>query len=293
MTVDARGRLWIAAAGLSTHRADGAYLVARRGARPVRVIRGLDDPLGLVWLRGRLYVSSLGRVSVFGGFTCRRFTFRRTILSGPVRHGENNGLALTPAGRFVMGVTAKCDHCRPKSRYSGSIVSFRPDGSDLRLYASRIRAPVGLTYYPGRSDLFVSMNQRDDLGRRTPGDWLAIVAPGTNWRFPECYGQGGASCANVPRPLAVLDKHAAVGPTVIVTGQLGDSVGTSALVSEWQTAKVARVALVNHGSSYRGSVSTSLTGLRNPLAMALTPERSVLVGDWGTGVIYRISTRGR
>jgi glucose/arabinose dehydrogenase len=136
------------------------------------------------------------------------------------------------------------------------------------------------------------MNQRDDLGPRTPGDWLAIVARGTNWRFPECYGQGGASCANVPRPLAVLDRHAAVGPVVIVTGQLGGSVRTSALVSEWQTAKVARVPLFNHGSSH-GSVSTWLTGLGNPLAMTLAPGRSLLVGDWATGVIYRISTRGR
>ncbi len=42
-------------------------------------------------------------------------------------------------------------------------------GSDLRLYATRIRAPFGLAYFPGSSDLFASMNQRDDLGARTPG----------------------------------------------------------------------------------------------------------------------------
>jgi hypothetical protein len=291
MTVDGRGRLWIAAAGLSTHGRDGVYLVARPGARPVRVIGGLDDPLGLVWVRGELFVSSVGRVSAFGGFTGRRFASSRTVLTGPVRGGENNGLALGPDGRLMMGITATCDHCRPKSRYSGAIVSFRPDGRDLRVYAARIRAPVGLTYYPGTSDLFVSMNQRDDLGARTPGDWLAVVAPGTSWGFPECYGQGGRSCAGVPGALAVLDKHAAVGPVVIATGQLGSSVGTAALVSEWQTAKVARVALVKHGSSFKGSVSTWLTGLRNPLAMTLAPGPSLLVGDWSTGIIYRLTGR--
>jgi len=46
----------------------------------------------------------------------------------------------------------------------------------------------------------------------------------------------------VPAPLAVLDRHAAVGPVVVVTGQLGKAVGTGALVSEWQMAKVARVS---------------------------------------------------
>jgi glucose/arabinose dehydrogenase len=253
------------------------------------VIGGLKDPLGLVWDGGRLYVSSVGRVTVYSGFDGRHFADQRTIIRGPVTGGENNGLVLLPDGRFVMGITASCDHCLPRSRFSGSIVTFRRDGSDLKLYAARIRAPVGLTLYPGTSKLFVTMDQRNDLGPATPGDVLAVVAPGTDWRSPQCYEQGGAVCAGVPRPLAVLDKHAAVGPVVIVTGQLGRLTGTSALVSEWQSAKVERIALVKRGSGYAGVVSTWLTGLHNPLALTLGPQRSVLVGDWGTGTIYRIS----
>ncbi len=292
LTFDAQGRLWAAAAGLSAHAHDGVYLIAQPGARPVRVIGGLDDPLGLVWLHGRLYVSSVGRVTAYSGLQGTRFAHRQTIIQGPLAHAENNDLVLAPDGRFVMGITATCDHCQPTSQWSGSIVSFRPNGSDLRLYASRIRAPVGLDYFPGTSDLFVTMNQRDDLGARTPGDWLAVVRPGTDWRFPGCYGQGGAACAGVPRPIAVLDQHAAVGSLVIVTGQLGPTVGTAALVAEWQTAKVARVALVQGGSGYRGgSPEAWLRGLRNPLALVLAPGGSVLVGDWGTGIVYRITRR--
>jgi hypothetical protein len=96
----------------------------------------------------------------------------------------------------------------------------------------------------------------------------------------------------VPKPLAVLDPHAAVGPVLILTGQLGASAGTSALVSEWQTAKVARVALTRAGSGYRGSVSTWLTGVHQPLALGLGAGGSVLVGDWGTGIVYRIARSG-
>ncbi len=286
---DARGRVWAAAAGLTGHRHDGVYLIARPGQHPVRVIAGLKDPLGLVWRADRLYVSSVGRVSVYSDLQGTHFAHARTLIRGPVRGGENNGLVLLPDGRFAMGITASCDHCLPKERYSGSIVSFRPDGSGLLLYAARIRAPVGLALFPGTSTLFVSMNQRDDLGTGTPGDWLAVVAPGSDWRSPDCYGQAGSECARVPKPLAVLDKHAAVGPVVILTGQLGPAVGTSALVSEWQTAKVARVALTADRSSFRGTVSTWLTGIRNPLALAIAPHRSVLVGDWATGVVYRVS----
>jgi glucose/arabinose dehydrogenase len=287
---DTQGRLWLAAAGLETHTQDGVYLIAKPGGRAVRVVSGLSEPLGLTWYANRLYVASLGRVDAFGRFNGRRFTEHRTILHGPVAGGENNDLLMGPDGRFLMGITASCDHCKPTSKWSGSIVSFRPDGSDLRLYARRIRAPVGLAFVPGTSNLLVTMNQRDDLAGATPGDWLADVRAGQDWRFPGCYGQGGPACAGVPDPIAVLDKHAAVGDLAVLTHRLGPVLGTSAIVAEWQSAKVQRVALTPAGSTYTGSVTPFLTGIQNPLAVALASDHSVLVGDWATGTIYSIAS---
>ncbi len=290
---DAQGRLWLTAAGLEAHTHDGVYMIPRQGAGAVKVVTGLDDPLGLDWYANRLYVASVGRVDAFGGFNGRAFTQHATILDGPVAGGENNLLVMAPDGRFLMGITATCDHCTPTSQWSGSIVSFLPDGSHLRLYASRVRAPFGLAFFPGTSDLFVTMNQRDDLGAATPGDWLSLVREGQDWGFPGCYGQGGAVCAGVPEPIAVLDKHGAVGGVAIVTGQLGTSIATSAIVPEWNVAKVQRVALTRSGSDdYSGSVTPFLTGIANPLAIAIAPEHSLLVGDWDTGTIFRISATG-
>ncbi len=288
--LDVQGRLWIAAAGLQAHTHDGVYMVAKAGASAVKVVSGLNDPLGMLWHDGRLYVASLGRVDEYSGFDGRHFAAHVEIIRGPVPGGENNLLVLAPNGRLLMGVTASCDHCTPASRYSGAIVSFKPDGSDLRVYASAIRAPVGLAFLPGTSDLLASMNQRDDLGSRTPGDWLSVVREGQNWRFPGCYGQGGSACAGVPAPTAVLDKHAAVGGIAIVSRALGIGTGTSALVAEWAVSKVQRVALRKSGAAYEGSVSTFLTGVRNPLAIIQAADRSLLVGDWATGTIYRIAS---
>jgi glucose/arabinose dehydrogenase len=134
------------------------------------------------------------------------------------------------------------------------------------------------------------MNQRDDLGAATPGDWVSLVREGQDWGFPDCYGQGGAVCAGVPRPTAVFDKHGAVGGVAIVTGQLGASIGTSAIVPEWNVGKVQRVALTGSRSNYSASVTPFLAGIANPLAIAVVPDRSLLVGDWATGTIYRISS---
>jgi glucose/arabinose dehydrogenase len=290
-TFDPQGRLWVSAAGLETHAHDGVYEVARAGASPVKVISGLDDPLGLAWYQGRLYVASVGRVDVYSDFSGTRFTKHSELIAGPAAGAENNLLVMAPDGRFLMGITATCDHCRPNSKYAGAIVSFAPDGDDLHVYASRIRAPFGLAFYPGTSDLLVTMNEQDNLGAQTPGDALALVGEGEDWRFPECHDQGGTACEGVPQPTAVLDKHAAVGGVAIVTGQLGPTLGTSAIVPEWTQGKVQRVALSRSGSGFSGTVTPFLTGIAHPLAIALTPDGSLLVGDWQTGTVYRIERR--
>ena len=286
---DAQGRLWVATAAYSYTGSDGVYVVDHAGAAPIEVVTGLRTPLGLLWYSGSLYVASTSQVDAYSDFNGTHFLAHRTILTLPSGSGEVNELVLAPDGRMLLGITAPCDHCTPSLAVSGSIVSFLPNGSDLQEFATRIRAPVGLEFYPGTDDLFVTMNQRDDLGSRTPGDWLAVVRQGQSWGFPECYGQGGTVCDGVPAPVAVLDKHAAVSGVAIVTGQLGPSVGTKALVAEWAKGVVDAVALKKVGSTYTGRVSTFLTGLDQPVPVILGPEGALYVGDWGRGIIYRVS----
>jgi glucose/arabinose dehydrogenase len=140
---DSQGRLWVAASGATGHAKDGIYLVRHSGASPVKVVGGLQGPLGLTWSGDWLYVASIGHVDAFGGLRGSKFTRRRAILKGPVAGGENNNLIVGPGGRLVMGISASCDHCKPRSRWSATIVSFRTDGSDLRVDARGVRAAFG------------------------------------------------------------------------------------------------------------------------------------------------------
>jgi glucose/arabinose dehydrogenase len=279
---DAQGRLWAATASYTSDGQDAVYVIAQPGAAPVPVVTGLRTPLGLAWLGDRLYMASVGRVEAFSGLSGAAFAQRQTILDGPVAGSENDGLVVTADGRLLMGVTAPCDHCAPASPLSATIVSFAADGSDLQVYARGIRAPYGLALYPGTADLFATMNQRDDLGSRTPGDWLALVPSASDWRFPDCYGQGGVACADVPAPTAVLDKHAAAGGVAFAGG--------AAVVAEWATGRVLRVALARGDGSYRAtSVTDYLTGMTNPLPALAAGDGALLVGDWATGKVYRIA----
>ena len=289
LALDRRGRVWATTSGAESHSRDGVYLIAGSGATPVKVISGLKGPLGLAWVGDTLYVASIGRVDAFSHLMGTRFQSRRRILKEPAGHGWNDNLVLAPDGRLVMSISANCDHCTPRSPWSGSIVSFRPDGSHVQFFARHLRAGYGMAYFPGTSDLLVSMNQRNDLGARTTGDALALVRNGDGWGFPACYGQGGSACAGVPKELAMLDKHAAAGGLAVVTGQLGASVGTAALVSEWSLGKVLRASLTRSGSGYSGKLTPFLTGLKNPLALVTLADGSVLVGDWGSGTVYRVA----
>ena len=289
MAFDPSGRLWFSTAAYDDKGTDGVYLLPKVGASPVRVLAGLHTPLGLLWSGGSLYVASKERVDAWSGLAGTHFSRHRTVLTLPTGVGESNGLVLAPDGRLQLGISAPCDHCAPSSRFSASVVSFRPDGSDLRIDARHIRAPVGLAYYPHTDDLFVTMDQRDDLGSRTPGDWLAVVRDGEDWRFPSCYGQGGRACSGVPDPVATLDPHAGVDGVAIVTDQLGPSLTDSAIVAEWATGQVQQVALTRSGDTYTGETAAFLTGIRHPSAVVVDPAGSLLVADWTTGTIYRIA----
>jgi glucose/arabinose dehydrogenase len=287
---DAKGRLWVTTSAATGHSADGVFLVRAAGATPVKVISGLQGPLGLVWHAGTLYVASIGRVDAYRTLRGSRFAVHRTILTEPGGHGWNQDIVLAPDGRLIMSIASACDHCTTTSRYSASIISFDLDGSHVETYASRVRAAFGLAFYPGTSTLFASMNQRDDLGAKTPGDALAIVRAGEDWRFPGCYQQGGPACSGVPSTIATLDKHAAAGGVAFASGGLGTTIGTAALVSEWEFGKVLAVRLSAHGSGYAGSAPTTvLTGFRSPLPLITTASKALLVGDWATGKIYRIA----
>ena len=281
LAFDDQGRLWVATADYSDTGQDGLFVVPQSGASPIEIVSGLHTPLGLLWYQQSLYVASKETVEAYTGFDGTTFASHHTVVALPTGVGEVNGIVVAPDGRMQLGISAPCDHCVPTSELSGTVVSFLPDGSDLRVDAKGIRAAIGLAYVPGTSDLFVTMNQRDDLSDQTPGDWLAVVQPGQAWGFPDCYGQGGTACAGVPAPVAELDKHAAVSGIAFFDGK--------AIVAEWSAGKVQQVALVKSGSTYTGTVTQFLSGLKNPVPVLLGRDGALFVGDWTTGTIYRIT----
>jgi glucose/arabinose dehydrogenase len=289
LATDAQGRVWVATAAARDTGKESVYLVSGAGATPQKIVTDVHTPLGVVWIGDTLYVSQADSVLVLSGFDGAAFASRTTIVSFPEGTGEVNGITVGSDGRLSVGISAPCNACTPKQTFSASIVSFLPDGSDLQVFARDIRAAIGLQFFPGTDDLFVTMNQRDDLGAKTPGDWLAVVRAGESWGFPSYYGQDAAKFADLPTPVAELDEHAAVSGIAIVTGQLGSTVGTGAVVAEWVTGKVKLVTLTASNGTYTGTTTAFLSGFENPVPVMLDGQGSLFVGDWTSGKLYRIT----
>jgi len=124
-------------------------VVARGSRRPLVVARNLRTPLGLAWQGQLLFVSQQGRLERFvlrGG----KLGSRRTLVRGlPFGGHQQDNVVVGGDGRLYLGSGSTCDACRERDRRSATILSLRPDGSDLRILARGLRNPFGLAIQPG------------------------------------------------------------------------------------------------------------------------------------------------
>ena len=194
---------------------------------------------------------------------------------------------LGPDGRLYLGSGTTCDVCREKDRRSGAILSFKPDGSDLRIVATGLRNPFGLVF--DGDTLYVSDNARDDLGKNEPAETIVRIKPGADYGWPRCWAswqhrklQG--SCRGVTPPVAYLEPHSSADSLALWAGTM--------IVAEWGQYLSERwgrkLVQVNVRT---GRSSTFADGFEHPLGLAVEPDGGVLAGDWGRGVIYRIRKR--
>jgi glucose/arabinose dehydrogenase len=242
-----------------------------------------------------------GRVVRYSGFDGRRFAHRRVVIpSLPIgRHGLGT-IVPGPAGRLYLGVGAEHDAIAGGHETSGTVVSFKGDGSDLRIEAKGLRGPYGLAFIPGTASLLVTDDGRDDLGLTRPPDELDLVRDVTraapDFGFPDCYDQGGRACAGTVAPLAALPAHAGVGG-VAVTRDWGGH-GLTAFVAENGSItpgvdaglELRRVALRRlPGCGYDADVSVFATGFadQDPLGTAFGPGGALYVTLFTSGSVVR------
>jgi glucose/arabinose dehydrogenase len=253
--------------------------VARGTTKPRPFIRNLFVPLGLLWRGRTLYVSESGRVEAFGT-SGRRL---RAVLSGlPYQLHQQDAIVAGPDGRLYLGSGSTCDACVERDPRSAAILSFRPDGTGLRIVARGLRNPYGLLFV-GRT-LYATVNGRDKLGDAEPAESVVRVRQGANFGWPNCWPNFvlkrlTGACTGVTKPIAYLEPHSSADGIASWRGGL--------FVAEWGeylSTKHGRRVVELRG----GRVLTFASGFDHPLALAVDPAGDLLVADWGRGVIYAI-----
>jgi len=99
-----------------------------------------------------------------------------------------------------------------------AILVAEPDGSNMRVYAKGLRNAVGIACDPESTNLWATVNERDDIGDDVPSDYFTRVRDGGFYGWPYAYGDRHTDdrvlsrpdlVATVIRPDVLLGAHVA------------------------------------------------------------------------------------
>jgi glucose/arabinose dehydrogenase len=159
----------------------------------VPILTGLNVPHGLAFADDRLVVAESHRVLVldrwWDGSTARE------IIKLP-RGGQHltRTLSVGPDGLLYVSIGSSCDVCIESEPMRAAIWRFGLDGSGGQAVAGGLRNAVGLAWQPDTDRLWVTENERNELGEELPPDELNEIHPGATYGWPFCYG------SSVPAP---------------------------------------------------------------------------------------------
>ena len=194
------------------------------------------------------------------------------------------------------------------------IFEFNPDGSGQKVYAWGIRNAVGIAVRPGSDELWMSTNERDELGDNLVPDYISHVAPGGFYGWPWFYlgnhqdprhkGKHPEFASRVLVPDVLVQAHSATLNLCFYDGKQfpeeyhGDIF--AAFHGSWNRTrrtgyKIVRVPL-NHGKA-RGEYEDFVTGFvtpegnvwGRPVGLTVTKDGSLLFSEDAHGTIWRVS----
>jgi glucose/arabinose dehydrogenase len=195
----------------------GVYAI--KDGKAVKIPSALKFVAGLAWHDDELYVSGAALTSnrpVFqleswSGWNGKTFTLRRTLYTAPKGFDGFNGIAFGADGRLYVGVdvglTDGNDH-GPKSTspFLYDILSFRADGSDMKIFATGMRQPWQMAFDPRSNSPYVT-DLGQDSGAKNPPDFILHVKAGQNYGFPKCNQTNAATCEGYATPFRVFRPH--------------------------------------------------------------------------------------
>ena len=226
------------------------------------------------------------------------------------------GLAFSPDGKkmyvSIGSLSNVSDDAAEANR--ARIFQFNPDGTGQKVFAWGIRNAVGIAIRPGSDELWMSTNERDELGDDLVPDYISRVVPGGFYGWPWFYlgnhqdprhkGKHPELASKTIVPDVLLQSHSASLNLCFYTGEQfpaeyrGDIF--AALHGSWNRSrrtgyKIVRVPL-DHGKAtgeYEDFVTGFVTPEGNvwgrPVGVTIAKDGSLLFSEDAHGTIWRVS----
>ncbi|MFZ3482565.1 PQQ-dependent sugar dehydrogenase [Sphingomonas sp. 3-13AW] len=111
--------------------------------------------------------------------------------AGPINHHWTKSLTASPDGsRLYVGIGSNSNALErgiEAEKDRAAILEVDPSTGLFKVFASGLRNPNGLTFYPGTNTLWAVINERDELGPDLVPDYLTSVQPGAFYGWPYSY----------------------------------------------------------------------------------------------------------
>lgn len=281
------------------------------------IASGLENPAGLAWRDGSLYVSAVSKILRFDAIDSHlNDPPKPAIVIGTLPMETHHGwkfIAFGPDGKLYVPQGAPCNVCLKDRNTFGMMGRMDPDGSHYEVVARGIRNSVGFDWHPVTHELWFTDNGRDELGDDVPDDKLnRAQRVGMDFGFPYCHGGDTPDpefakdypCSAFTPPVVKLGAHvAALGMRFYTGSMFPPAFRNNIFIAEhgsWNRSKkvgyrVVRVITDPDGSNAHQEVfaegwlqpGESVWG--RPADVLPLPDGSLLVSDDYAGAIYRVT----
>ncbi|RIJ43169.1 PQQ-dependent sugar dehydrogenase [Pontibacter oryzae] len=157
---------------------------------------GLKQPYGMLVLNGYFYVANtdgLMRYPYKAGQTKLTASGEKLLdlPAGGYNHHWTRNLIASPDGSKIyisVGSASNVgEYGMKEEERRANILQVNPDGTGEKVYASGLRNPVGMDWYPGSNTLWTAVNERDEIGDELVPDYLTSVKEGAFYGWPYSY----------------------------------------------------------------------------------------------------------
>jgi glucose/arabinose dehydrogenase len=282
--------------------------------------QGLNRPFGIALHDDYVYVANTNAVVRFhyDKLTSKRTGEAEKVLDVPPGGGHwTRTIAFSADGsKLYISIGSSSNLDFEKDQRRAAVLVSDADGKNARLFATGLRNAVGLGIEPTTGAVWVSVNERDELGDDLPPDYFTSIQDGGFYGWPYSYIGDNVDPRVKPQrpdlvakaiiPDVLLGPHVAPLQFAFYTGkQFPEQYRGGAFIAE-------------HGSwnrSARNGYQVVFVGFKNgkanadpvafmtamvpdakgpnvngrPVGVTVAPDGALLVSDDGAKVIYRVS----